>query len=953
MGALANAWEQDLLELKVLSPWRHLEVRNKTHVMTTSWLPGPKFSSKAARSRATKDGTAPWMSDPGSRTVMLIAIFLLVYFAWQIFRWGGVANKHTIGDLAFWPVTVSAIALTWRAARRNHLNVKVRRGWRLISAGLLFYLVGIILQFVYESVLHIRPYPSFADPCYLSFYPLVLSGIMQFPRVSAIRAVRNQRWLDAISLFIAATAVVWFVLLAPASLAPGQSALQVVFSIAYPFGDLVLIFGVTTFIVSRSGSFNGWPLLIFLSSLLVFISADLIYGRLSLENAYAGGDAVDTLWMVALGLLALSASEHTRHSTTEPKVTRVRRKTEDFPLFTYLAAAVSFVLMAANIIGEGLTTDGEILFVGATIVVVFVRLHLSAVARRRLGNYYQSLVERAADYVVVLGADFVPRYVSPPLLRLVGLPLNTVVDETLMQRFVDEGDIALIFAGLERSAASPGVTAQADIRIRDAYGGTRHVTGETTNLLGDPAVEGFVVVLHDITDKVHLEDELRQQAFHDSLTGLPNRALIQDRLIHMLVAAKREGTSVAVLYIDLDDFKDVNDSLGHNAGDELLQAVAARFDAIVRGQDTIGRVGGDEFVLLVEVTGDPETPGLIAQRILDVMAEPFALSSSFGPPLNVGMSVGIAIGDDATSDELLRNADLALYRAKAKGKNCIVEFDQEMYQSVSDRVELENDLKQALSNREFFLVYQPVINLKTLTPFGVEALLRWQHPRRGVVSPLTFISILEERGLIVDAGRWVLHEACEQGARWQNESRLLTISVNASALQLMDPTFIDDISLALAHSHFDPSRLVIEITESTLMREPVKLAAALTEIKQLGVQIAIDDFGTGYSSLSYLRQFPIDVLKIDQSFVADMQRSKEAATVVRTLVHLASELGIETVAEGIEEPEQLAALRDEDCAFGQGYWFAKPMSPAAIGVFLDTWQSEGTVVNTDQLGLPA
>ena len=901
--------------------------------------PHSQKPSIATRPRAPIERFRHWSGDGGSRVVILLVVYLLAYGGWQIFRWGGNANRQAIGDAAFWPVNVAGVALAWRIARRSELDLRIRRAWGFVGGGLLAYLMGDILQFVYESVLHSKPYPSFADVAYLAFYPLVLLGVLQLPRGSTTHSTRARIRLDSVSLVIAAAAVVWFVLLAPAALAKGQNVLQVVFSIAYPCGDLVLIFGVTLLVVAKSPSLQGWPLYSFSASLTFFVIADLIYGRLALDNAYAGGDPIDAVWMVALALLALSASEYARTEGLQVKREQVRFETEVAALFAYIAVIVSFILMTVTVADEGALALGAIGLTGMAVAAVLARLHWSGTARRRLGLYYQALVERVADYVVVLGADFVPRYVSPALLKLVGLPIDSIVDEQTIPLFVVEEDLPLVLASLERAASVPGAEARADVRIRDTDGQIRHIVGVTTNLLDDPAVEGLVVVLHDVTENAHLEEELRHQALHDVLTSLPNRALINDRLTQMLAAAKRRGTGVAALFIDLDDFKDVNDSLGHGAGDELLQVVAGRLDSLVRGQDTVGRVGGDEFVLLAEITDEPEMARLLAQRILDVMVQPIELATAPGRFLSIGTSIGIAVGAIGSEpDELLRNADLALYRAKATGKGCFVEFEPEMYLLAAERLELASDLSSALSNHEFFLVYQPVIDLATLVPFGVEALLRWKHRRRGIVNPMEFIPLLEERGLIVEVGRWVLNQACDQGARWQHEERALTVNVNASALQLMDSDFVEDVGKALARSGLDPTQLVVEITESVLMREPAKIASLLRELKELGVQVAIDDFGTGYSSLSYLRQFPIDILKIDQSFVADMEHSKEAATVVSTLIHLGSELGIETVAEGVEKPGQLTALHDAKCNFGQGFLFAKPMSPEGLTAFLDSWQ---------------
>jgi diguanylate cyclase (GGDEF)-like protein/PAS domain S-box-containing protein len=680
----------------------------------------------------------------------------------------------------------------------------------------------------------------------------------------------------------------------------------------------------------------GVPLATFTTSLLFFVVADLIYGRLSLDNAYTGGDPVDALWMVALSLITVSAVLYDSTAKSHTETVRPVPPPDDSSFFAYVATAVAFVLMTISIGRESLTTFILICISAAMVVLVLGRLRWLSIAKRRQERYFQALVERVSDFVVVLDADFTPTYASPPLLDLVGMSIDALVGDLKMPTFILEEDVPLVLAGLQRSISSPESRISVEVRVKDAHGGLLNVIGVTTNLLDDPAVRGLVVVLHDVTERSRLEEELRHQALHDALTGLPNRALIHDRLNQILAAARRSRSAVAVMFVDLDNFKDVNDSLGHATGDELLRAVATRLDSLARGQDTVGRVGGDEFVLLAE--GGLETAVLLAQRILDVMVEPFALDSAPGRTISIGASIGISVGADADSMSLLRNADLALYQAKSDGKCRFAIFEERMFERAQERLLLENDLSSALSRDEFFLVYQPVIDLNSNAPFGVEALLRWQHPWRGVVPPLDFVPLLEERGLIIEVGRWVLRQACEQGVRWQREGRGIRVSVNASPIQLMDAYFADDVQAALQDSGFDPGLLVIEITESVLMREPVKVAAALQRLKASGIKIAVDDFGTGYSSLTYLRQFPIDILKIDQSFVRDMQESKEAATVVRTLIHLGTELGIDTIAEGIEHSEQMTSLRNDHCDFGQGFLIAKPMPVQDVGAFFDEWR---------------
>jgi diguanylate cyclase (GGDEF)-like protein len=421
--------------------------------------------------------------------------------------------------------------------------------------------------------------------------------------------------------------------------------------------------------------------------------------------------------------------------------------------------------------------------------------------------------------------------------------------------------------------------------------------------------------------------QLRYQALHDALTGLPNRALIMDRAEQMLVHARRDGIDASAMFIDLDGFKGVNDTFGHPVGDELLRVVAARIKGVLRETDTIGRLGGDEFVVLVQGGAD-----LIAQRILAVLREPFDLGA--GNPVTITTSIGIATGDREAARDLLRDADIALYEAKGAGRNRIAEFRHEMHIAAHDRLALDNDLRGALARRELFLVYQPILDLETGHVKAAEALLRWQHSTRGLVPPTEFIALAEESGVIVEIGAWVLETACEQAAQWTAAGWPIKVSVNVSARQLDDPGLLRAVRHALNRSGLDPDQLILEITETALMRDAENAADVLGELTASGVHIAIDDFGTGYSSLAYLQQFPVDALKIDRTFIAASSHSPESEALIQTLVQLGRSLGLRTVAEGIEDIPQLERLQELGCDRGQGYLFAPPLEAAALERFL-------------------
>jgi len=431
-----------------------------------------------------------------------------------------------------------------------------------------------------------------------------------------------------------------------------------------------------------------------------------------------------------------------------------------------------------------------------------------------------------------------------------------------------------------------------------------------------------------------LLESIRHQALHDALTGLPNRTLILDRVEQMLARSRRRGIESAALFIDLDGFKQVNDSLGHDTGDRLLRSVAERLSATLREADTVARLGGDEFVVLVEGGAATGSPEFVAERLLDVLREPFEIENAPGGALRITASIGIAFGSANTPTDLLRDADIALYEAKTAGRDRYVTFQREMQAAVEDRLTLELDLRAGVERGEFFLMYQPIFDLDTGRVLGVEALVRWNHPVRGVVQPDMFIPLLEETKQIVDVGRWVLNEACHQAAQWRLDERNMYVSVNVSARQLDDEHLVQDLRNALRSSGLDPAALVIEITETAIMRDADMTARQLRVVKTLGVGIAIDDFGTGYSSLAYLRQFPVDILKIDRSFITPITDSVESKALLHTLVQLGKQLGLKTLAEGIEQHEQFCQLQAEHCDSGQGFMFARPLDAADVDGFL-------------------
>lgn len=555
---------------------------------------------------------------------------------------------------------------------------------------------------------------------------------------------------------------------------------------------------------------------------------------------------------------------------------------------------------------------------------------------------FRRLAENARD--VICRYELRPQrgfsYMSPAVEHMLGYtPQEFYADPDLPPKLIDPEDVPHLLA-LVRDRAS---AQSAVLRVRHKNGPavwtelrTAHVYDNAGRLV---AIEAIV---RDITERRTLEQQLAYQAFHDPLTGLPNRALFLDRLERALVRASRHAGTVAVLFLDLDRFKVVNDSLGHDMGDKLLVAVGERLLGCIRAGDTVARRGGDEFTVLLEDVADVNDATIVAERIIKALEEPVSLG---GQEVYAAASIGIVLsrpgrgrrGPKAYAEELLRDADVAMYRAKSKGKARYEVHDPSMHNRAIERLVLETDLRRAIERQEFRVYYQPKLRIENGSVEDLEALVRWQHPKRGLTSPLDFIPLAEETGLIIPLGQLVLAEACRQARAWQERNGVdqpLRMCVNLSARQFQQANLVDQVAQVLETAHLDPRLLELEITESVIMEDAQSTIGTLRALKCLGVRLAVDDFGTGYSSLSYLRRFPVDCLKIDRSFVGGLGRNAEDTAIVGAIVRLGHALGLEVTAEGVETAAQMEQLRTLGCDLAQGFYFAKPLPTRETSILL-------------------
>ncbi len=883
-----------------------------------------------------------WRAEPrllclGTREALAAAavVYLIVYLLWYAFRWGGPDLELTINDAAFIPLGIAAVVFAW-GARSSLAWSGSRRAWGFLALGFAAYCVGDVLWFWLEIIVGGDvPSPSAADIGYLAFYPFLLAGMVSLRRERSPSPFRAA--LDLAIVIVGTGTAVWVLVVGPVAAATASDPTELLVALAYPVGDTVLLFALAAALMRRLTDTSRISLALLGFGLLLNVVADLAYARLALEESYESGGWIDVAYMVGWLAMALSGYAQSRWTTRAARALECAAPLRPISLLPYGAVVLVYGLLVGST-AEG-SLDQRLLVLGAVTITGLVVIRQFVTARenaallaerssRRLEARFRALIQNASDLIVVTDAAGTITYVTPSTARLLLRAPETLVGMRLTTILAGE-DAPVAESFVQSAMVRAGTSGPVEWRVPAADGQARFMDVTATNLLDDPSVEGLVVTMRDVTDRKLFEQQLEHQAFHDPLTGLANRALLTNRVEHALGRARRKPTKPAVIYFDLDDFKRVNDSQGHETGDRVLLEVACRLRATLREGDTAARLGGDEFAILLEDTTAVGDAIAVATRIEAAMTRPIELDDG---TITLTGSMGIVRADDRGIRivELLRDADIAMYAAKREARGGHRVFEPAMFSDTVQRVRLEEDLRRALDNDEFSLVFQPLVELGNRRMVGVEALIRWNHPRRGLIMPLTFIPLAEETGEIVRIGRWVIEEACRTVGAWNARlAEPLRANVNVSVRQVV-PSFVDDVAAILDRTGFPVNLLVLELTESMLAANRAELVGVLAQLRVLGVRIAIDDFGTGYSSLSYLRDLPVDEIKIDRSFVEALTQRGDTR-LVSTLIQLGRKLHLATIAEGIEQEEQVEQLRALGCELGQGFLTGHPASQDAIG----------------------
>ncbi len=823
--------------------------------------------------------------------------------------------------------------LSWRLVRVVGVDPRARLGWSLLALAFLSFWLGNVTWNVYEGLLDIDPFPSLADGFYLAFYLLAVAGLLRLTPPLTNRRDFAKFLLDSGAAILSLFGVLWFLTFRFVRIDSSHGAFGTLFSIAYPVADGLLLVAVIGALLKRHYVNNSRVLGCLAGSFTALLCADMTILAPLLANELEDTTLADLFYQASYLLATLGAVIGLTSART--------RQVAHEGVYHVQALPYAFVLLAFGLLlwqmrDALLTPSGVLTSIAAvTAVLVLIRQMLAArenmeLSALRASNAaearYQSLVRNSSDIVLIVGPQLSILFASSSITRVLGWTEADAMQRSLsaLAEPADQPKLKTFCQTLRTSATAHGPLA---LRLLRADGVPCDVELTGTNLIADPNVQGLVLNVRDISERKRLEDELKQLAFTDSLTLLANRNLFNEQLARAIGRVARENAEPVLMFVDLDNFKKINDTLGHEAGDKILTMAAQRLIRATRAGDVVARLGGDEFALLIADDAADSYVKQLAERLIAVLSTPFELE---GRQLQLSASIGIARAEPGMQPaEFMRNADLAMYKAKEQGKNGYEMYQPAMYANLAQAVDIEAELAISLERHDFVPYFQPIVDLKTQRCMGLEALVRWHHPSRGVLFPSAFIGIAEQSGLIERLGHEILVETFRHVAQWRTDASspdIHHVAINVSGRQLSRLELVDEVAEALRRFAIPPHLVVLEITESVLMDDVALAVDQLTRLKNLGVRIALDDFGTGYSSLSHVHRFPIDLLKIDRSFIEALTGG-DGSALVKAIMGLANALNLQVVAEGIENQAQVEQLMRFDCQLGQGYLFGKPEHP--------------------------
>jgi diguanylate cyclase (GGDEF)-like protein/PAS domain S-box-containing protein len=864
-----------------------------------------------------------------------LAVYFLGYAARVVHQ--GVATPGLVPPTAIHipPLGLVVVLLAWRAARSPRLDDRLRTAWLRFAAAFALLAAGTLWQLACAAFGW--PLAGLAHLLWFAYYPFLLAGFVAASAPADGDGERRRFWLDV--AVVATGGGMVLALLFASRLGELFGTTEVLLPIGYLAGDVGLLAGFAiVFLRARAARLSGWlPWLG--AALLVEVAGDAAYGFERLAEAPAVANLANVLYSGAWVLRGVAAVRVASAGTilAEERSPAPSSRPSALP---YVAVVLGYAALGISLwLGLERVAAPLVAAAGLLTLLVLARqassaselAELRAASAVRAGEErFRSLVQNSSDVLMVVGAEGEIREATPSVERILGFAPEELAG-TRLEQLVTGDQVGKLRHFLTQVALTPGSHALIEIVLRHRDGSAVEVEPVAVNLLADPAVDGIVLTLRDVRERRRLEKRLSHMAFHDPLTGLANRHFFAEQLAHARGRARRHRAQVAVLYVDLDDFKRVNDDLGHTTGDQVLVEIARRLAAGYGGTDTAARLGGDEFAVLLEDVADLDEACGEAERLRALVAAPIVVH---GRQLELGASVGVAeMRPDEDDEDLLRHADLAMYHAKEEGKGRVVRFAMALDRE-SPRRRREEELRRAIARGELELHFQPVCRIADDRVVGAEALLRWRRGEDAVSLPGEFLDLAEEAGMLETIGAWVVDETCRFAGEWSRRShRRASVGFNVPAQQIADPGFADAVAAAVARHGCAARDLVVEITESTAAGDREGLMSSLLRLRQIGVRVAIDDFGAGYSSLQRLQELPVEILKVDRSLVAALGTGSPPA-VMRATVELARSLGLELVAEGVETSAQRDHLRTLGCVWGQGFFWGGGLPPEP---FLARW----------------